>query len=62
MCSSFLCIEAMGECHYNLYDLKCIMAGAHGQYYEEIFGTHIYQTLLCLNFDGDRFQVAWILY
>jgi hypothetical protein len=25
--------------------LKCAMAGAYGKYYEEIFGTHFYQTL-----------------
>jgi hypothetical protein len=60
MCSSFLCIEAMRECDYNLYHLKCILAGACGQYYEEIFGTHFYHTLLCLNFEGDRFVIAWI--
>jgi hypothetical protein len=47
LCSSFLCIEAMGKCDYNLHHLKCIMAGACGQYYEEIFGTYFYQTLLC---------------
>ena len=62
MCSSFLYIEAMGKCDYYLYHLKRIMAGACAQYYEEIFGTHFYQTFLCLNCDGDRFVVAWILY
>jgi hypothetical protein len=41
---------------------RCIMAGACAQYYEEIFVTHFYQTFLCLNCDGDRFVVAWILY
>jgi hypothetical protein len=38
VCSSFLCIEAMGKCDDNLCHLKCIIAGACGQYYEEIFG------------------------
>jgi hypothetical protein len=37
------------------------MAWACGQYYEEIFGMHFHQTLLCLDFDGDRFVVAQIL-
>jgi hypothetical protein len=55
---SFLCIESTRKCHSNLYNLKCSMAGAHGKYYEEIFGTHFYQTLKCLNCDGDRFVVA----
>jgi hypothetical protein len=51
----------MGKRDYNLYHLKCIMAGAYGQIYEEIFRKHFYQTLLCLNCDGDRFEVAWII-
>jgi hypothetical protein len=38
------------------------MAGAYGKYYEEIFGTHIYLTLWCLNCDGDQFVVAWVLH
>jgi hypothetical protein len=38
------------------------MAGTYGKYYEEIFGTHFYETLLSLNCDGGRFVIAWILY
>jgi hypothetical protein len=34
------------------------MAGAYAKYYEEIFGIHFYQTIECLNCDGDRFVVA----
>jgi hypothetical protein len=37
------------------------MAGAYGKY-EEIFGTHFHQTLRCLNIDGDRFVLTWVLY
>jgi hypothetical protein len=39
-------IESTRKCHHNLYDLKCAMAGAYSKYYEEIFGTHLYQTLV----------------
>jgi hypothetical protein len=42
---SFLCNESTRKCHYKQYHLKCVMAGAYGKYYEEIFGTHFYQTL-----------------
>ena len=38
------------------------MAGAYGKYDEEIFGTCFYQILQCLNCDGDRFVMAWVLY
>jgi hypothetical protein len=38
------------------------MAGVYGKYYEEIFGTHFYQILWCLNCDGNRFVVARVLY
>jgi hypothetical protein len=38
------------------------MAGAYGKYYVEIFGTYFYQTFQCLNCDGDRFVVAWVIY
>jgi hypothetical protein len=59
---SFLCIKSTRKCHYKLYHLKCVMAGAYGIYYTEIFGTHFYRILSYLNFDGDRFVVAWVLY
>jgi hypothetical protein len=50
------------KCHYKLHHLKCAMAGAYGKYYEEIFGTHFYQTLLCLNCEGYRSVEACVLY
>jgi hypothetical protein len=59
---SFLCTESTRKCHYILYHLICVMAGAYGKYYEEIFRKHFYQTLYYLNCDGDRFIVAWVLY
>jgi hypothetical protein len=43
---SFMYIEAMGKCDYNLYYLKCIMAGTSSQYYEEIFTTKSLSDLL----------------
>jgi hypothetical protein len=38
-------MESTWKYHYNLFDLKCVMAGAYGKYHEEIFETQFYQTL-----------------
>ena len=32
-------IESTRKCRHKLYHLKCVMAGAYGKYYEELFGT-----------------------